>query len=73
MAPLLAALVARIAQRLGTPVGFLNPVLYGAGGRSTLHDITKGTNGAYKASKGWDACTGLGRPEGTKLLQVLST
>ena len=66
-------LVARINQRLGTPVGFLNPVLYGATGRSTLHDVTKGTNGAYKAAKGWDACTGLGSPDGAKLLRVLTT
>ena len=73
VAPLLAALVARITQRLGAPVGFLNPVLYGAAGRSTVHDITKGTNGAYKASKGWDACTGLGSPDGAKLLRVLTT
>jgi kumamolisin len=73
VAPLLAALVARIAQRLGTQVGFLNPVLYGAAGRSTLHDVTKGTNGAYKAAKGWDACTGLGSPDGAKLLRVLTT
>jgi kumamolisin len=73
VAPLLAALVARIAQQLDTPVGFLNPVLYGTAGRSTLHDVTKGTNGAYKASKGWDACTGLGSPDGAKLLRVLTT
>jgi kumamolisin len=73
VAPLLVALVARITQRLGAPVGFLNPVLYGAAGRSTVHDITKGTNGAYKASKGWDACTGLGSPDGAKLLRVLTT
>ena len=73
VAPLLAALVARIAQRLDSPVGFLNPVLYGAAGRSALHDVTKGSNGAYKASKGWDACTGLGSPDGAKLLRVLTT
>jgi kumamolisin len=73
VAPLLAALVARIAQRLDSPVGFLNPVLYGAAGRSALHDVTNGSNGAYKASKGWDACTGLGSPDGAKLLRVLTT
>jgi kumamolisin len=73
VAPLLVALVARITQQLGTPAGFLNPVLYSAAGRSALHDITKGTNGAYKAAKGWDACTGLGRLDGEKLLRVLAT
>jgi kumamolisin len=73
VAPLWAALVARINQRLGTPVGFLNPVVYRAAGRKTLRDITSGTNGAYKAAKGWDACTGLGSPHGTKLLDVITT
>jgi kumamolisin len=73
VAPLLAALVARINQGLGTRVGFLNSVFYGASGRSTLRDVTKGTNGAYKAATGWDACTGLGSPNGTKLLELLTT
>jgi kumamolisin len=73
VAPLWAALVARINQRLGNPIGFLNPVVYGAGGQTTLHDITKGTNGAYKAARGWDACTGLGSPDGAKLLAAMTT
>jgi kumamolisin len=59
-------------QRLGQPVGFLNPVLYGATAKGALHDITKGTNGAYKARSGWDACTGLGSPDGAKLLAAVS-
>lgn len=73
VAPLWAALVARINQRLGKPIGFLNPVVYGPPGRKALRDITKGTNGAYTAAKGWDACTGLGSPNGTKLLDVMTT
>jgi kumamolisin len=73
VAPLLAALVARINQGLDTRAGFLNSVFYGPSGRPALHDITKGANGAYKAAKGWDACTGLGRPDGTKLLKLLMT
>src|SRR5262249_54828271 len=73
VAPLLAALVARINQRLGTRVGFLDPASYGASARAALRDVTKGTNGAYKAAKGWDACTGLGSPDGAKLLDVLVT
>ena len=27
--------------------------------------------GKYKAGKGWDACTGLGTPDGKKLLAAL--
>jgi kumamolisin len=66
VAPLIAALVARLNQGLG------NPVVYGASGRSALRDVTQGTNGAYTASTGWDACTGLGSPDGTTLLDVLT-
>jgi kumamolisin len=73
VAPLLAALVARINQGLDTRAGFLNSVFYGVSGRPALRDITKGANGAYKAAKGWDACTGLGSPDGKKLLELLTT
>ena len=70
VAPLWAALIAIINQQLGKPVGFLNPTLY-AKGASGLHDITSGTNGAYSAGAGWDACTGLGSPAGQALLTAL--
>jgi kumamolisin len=73
VAPLWAALVARMNQRLGKPIGFLNPSVYGAAGQKALRDITKGTNGAYTAAKGWDACTGFGSPNGAKFLDVLTT
>ena len=72
VAPLWAGLVALINQKLGHPVGFLNPLLYGAlAGRGLLNDITTGNNGAYSAKAGWDACTGWGSPNGAKLLQAL--
>jgi kumamolisin len=70
VAPLWAALIALINEQLGKPVGFLNPTLY-ANGASGLHDITSGTNGAYNAGAGWDACTGLGSPSGQALLTAL--
>jgi kumamolisin len=74
VAPLWAALIALINQQLGHPVGYLNPLLYsGQIAKSTaLHDITSGNNGAYQARQGWDPCTGLGTPNGAKLLQVLT-
>jgi kumamolisin len=53
-----------------TPLGFANPALYAQ--PAALRDITSGTNGAYKAKKGWDACTGLGSPNGTALETALS-
>ena len=70
VAPLWAALIALINEQLGKHVGFLNTTLY-AKGASGLHDITSGTNGAYQAAAGWDACTGLGSPSGQALLTAL--
>jgi kumamolisin len=71
VAPLWAALIACINQLLGTPVGFVNPLLYATGPASTFHDITSGGNGGYNAAPGWDPCTGLGTPDGTALLSAL--
>jgi kumamolisin len=72
VAPLWAGLVALLNERLGRPVGFLNPALYGAvqaaGG---FRDITEGGNGAYSAAPGWDPCTGLGTPRGGAILDAL--
>ena len=70
VAPLWAALVTLLNQKLGKPVGFLNPILYANPG--ALNDITEGSNGDYNAGPGWDPCTGLGSPNGMKLLAVLS-
>jgi kumamolisin len=73
VAPLWAGLVALLNQKLGRPVGFLNPVLYAAGQTGAgLHDITSGDNGAYKAGPGWDCCTGWGSPDGMALLASLA-
>jgi kumamolisin len=71
VAPLWAGLVARLNQALGQPVGFLQPSLYQATVTGTFHDITAGSNGAYQALAGWDACTGLGSPDGAALLAAL--
>lgn len=72
VAPLMAGLTARLNQQAGKAVGLLNPVLYQQGeAAGVFHDVTQGNNGAYAAAAGWDACTGLGSPDGTKLLGVL--
>ena len=74
-APLWAGLVIRLNQALGQPVGFLNPFLYGLLGKpdyAAFHDITEGDNDYYRATPGWDACTGLGSPNGTALLKAMS-
>jgi kumamolisin len=79
VAPLTAGLIALINQSLaqkkaGTTAGFLNPLLYGAAA-AAFRDIASGNNdiygklkGLYTAGAGWDACTGLGVPDGAKLL-----
>jgi kumamolisin len=73
VAPLWAGLIALLNQHLGQPVGYLNPLLYEAlASQNVCRDITTGSNGAYAARPGWDACTGWGVPDGTKLLQALS-
>jgi kumamolisin len=71
VAPLWAGLFALINQSLGANVGFVNPMLYSATTEATFHDITAGNNGKYSAGPGWDACTGLGSPNGSALLNAL--
>lgn len=67
VAPLWAGLIALLNQKLGKPVGFLNPQIYPLLGSAAFRDVTQGTNGTYNAGVGWDACTGLGSPVGTSL------
>jgi kumamolisin len=73
VAPLWAALVALVNQSAAgsgrKPVGFINQTAYATSG--DFRDVTLGDNGSYSAGTGWDACTGLGSPEGTKLLEQL--
>lgn len=72
VAPLWSGLLARINQSIGKPVGYINPLLYQTTFRTAFRDVVSGNNGAYKAGPGWDACTGWGSPDGTRLLGVLS-
>ena len=81
VAPLWAALIARINQQLGRRVGFINPKIYALpAGSPAFHDITTGNNRVsagqdqeigYDANAGWDPCTGLGTPDGVELARVL--
>ncbi|TCW77310.1 peptidase S53 [Burkholderia sp. SRS-46] len=70
VAPLWAALIARINAAAGASAGWVNPLLYKNPG--ALRDITEGANGRYAAARGWDACTGLGSPNGTQLAAILA-
>jgi kumamolisin len=71
VAPMWAGLLAIINQALGTNAGYINPLLYSDKVESSFHDVTSGSNGSYSAGPGWDACTGLGSPDGTALLTAL--
>ena len=73
VAPLWAGLIALINQQLTHGVGYLNPLLYTATAEAMFHDITLGDNGGYQAGTGWDACTGLGTPDGAALLAALAS
>jgi kumamolisin len=75
VAPLWAGLVALLNQQIGKPLGFANPLMYQAA-ESAFIDITLGGNNAdqnspYQAGKDWDACTGLGSPNGSALVDAL--
>lgn len=76
VAPTWAGLVALINQKLGKRVGYLNTLLYA--NPSCLVPVTVGNNEVgtshlgYKAGPGWNACAGLGRPDGAKVLAMLA-
>ena len=77
VAPLWAGLVALMNQNLGGPVGFLHPYLYKQPAAATFRDITEGSNdvnglGVFAAGPGWDPCTGMGTPDGKRLLAAVS-
>jgi kumamolisin len=77
VAPLMASLIALLNQAKKKRVGFLNPFLYANVAKGIVHDVTSGTNAitntvkGYTAGPGWDACTGLGTPDGTAILNNL--
>lgn len=79
VAPLWSSLLTLLAQKLHKAIGYANPLFYqklvtiksGTEIERGFDDVIEGNNGAYKAKAGWDACTGLGSPEGSKLLSLL--
>jgi kumamolisin len=78
VSPLWAGLIAVLnSNPSGGPVGFITPKLYAlTSSAHALRDITQGDNGVnqvkgYKATAGWDPCTGLGSPNGANLLASL--
>jgi subtilase family serine protease len=57
-------------------IGFLNPIVYGIGGKagtyaSAFHDTVGNKSGLYKAVKGFDLVTGFGSPNGVGMIKAL--
>lgn len=71
IAPVWAALAARLNQRLGVPIGFVSPLLYAHAKKPPFEAVTHGGNGRYHASEGWNPCAGLGTPLGNALEAAL--
>jgi kumamolisin len=76
VAPLWAGLTALINEGATKPVGFFLPFLYA--NSTLLRQVTQGNNipsGSaigYSAGPGWNACTGLGVPNGESLFVALT-
>jgi len=71
VAPLWAALVARLNAALGRELGDPHALFYAQGASGGFSEITQGSNGGYSAGPGWNPCTGLGSPRGSALLAAL--
>ncbi len=80
VAPLWAGLAALINQKAAKPLGFLPTTLYADSKSNTglTTQITQGNNRpegsiiGYDAGPGWNACSGLGRPNGQALFAALT-
>ncbi|WP_053002255.1 S53 family peptidase [Kordia jejudonensis] len=70
--PLWAALVARMNQNLGYRLGFISKHLYAIMNSDAFRQILEGNNNLYEAASGWNACTGLGSPDGKKLMEAIN-
>jgi len=64
--PMWSALVAVNSAVQGKKLGSVNAIVYA--GKQSLRDIVSGNNGAWEASVGWDAATGLGSINATTLM-----
>lgn len=69
----ICALINQARVAAGQPtLPYLNALIYPLNGAGAFHDITQGSNGAYKAGPGYDMCTGLGTPNVAALVQALT-
>jgi Pro-kumamolisin, activation domain len=80
VAPLYAGLAAVLRSAFGRAIGPFNTTLYSLAS-SAFNDVTSGNNDSgdtpdspfFTAGAGWDACTGLGSIDGTKLLNGVAS
>jgi hypothetical protein len=80
VAPLYAGLAAVLRSAFGRAIGPFNTTLYSLAS-SAFNDVTSGNNDSgdspdspfFTAGVGWDACTGLGSIDGTKLLNGIAS
>jgi kumamolisin len=79
-APMIAGMIAILNQLSGKRMGFCHQLFYS--NPHCFNDITTGNIGfyaantalpAYRASAGWDACTGLGTIKGNAIYQLIRT
>ncbi len=74
VAPLWAALIAMANAKRGLPLGFIHAHLYA--NRTMCRQVIEGNNQmngkGYFAGPGWNACTGLGVPNGSTVDQLAS-
>ena len=74
VAPLWAGLFALINAAAAKPAGPPHAVLYAH--PEAFRDTTSGDNRSggvgYEAGEGWDACTGLGTPDGAKVTALFT-
>lgn len=64
--PFWAGLIAACGRKLG----FITPKLYA--NPTCFNDITSGDNGAYYAATGPDSVSGMGSPNGSAIVSLLS-
>jgi kumamolisin len=77
VAPLWAGLIAVANAQNGKSAGLLQPALYATKAKAAFNDITSGDNYSgtpvgFKASLGWDPCTGLGSPIATQIIKLFT-
>ncbi|QPF83509.1 S8 family serine peptidase [Bradyrhizobium genosp. L] len=74
VAPLWAGLIAIANAGRATPLGFVNSALYA--NAALFRQIERGDNKVdgkgYDAGRGWNACTGLGVPNGADIVAALA-